>query len=188
MQLTKTFNNNALAQELLRIQKERGGLNPRTVVDAATPENSPLHNYFTWDNEVAGEKCRLQEARQLIATVKVQYEEHEEVRFFVSISKQRQEENPVYVTIDELRSDVDLERQYQQDLLNDINRAQAKYRQYRALGASPELKAVGRMFKHADAAASELKKAISEPKKAKMPNMSLAVQPEGAGSPELPAL
>lgn len=39
------------------------------VVDYARPKDSPLHNDFTWDREVAAGKWNLQEARMLVAAV-----------------------------------------------------------------------------------------------------------------------
>lgn len=41
-------------------------LNPRRVVNAARPANSPLHPYFEWDNDKCGEKYRLLQAAKLI--------------------------------------------------------------------------------------------------------------------------
>lgn len=43
-----------------------GTLTPNAVVDAATSEESPLHNCFTWDDCEAGKAYRLWQARQLI--------------------------------------------------------------------------------------------------------------------------
>lgn len=48
-----------------------GVLTPEDVVTAAEPEDSPLHELFTWNNEVAGHKHRLDEARALIRTIKI---------------------------------------------------------------------------------------------------------------------
>jgi hypothetical protein len=45
----------------------RGGkLTAADVVAAARPARSPLHRFFTWDQAVAADKCRLDEARRLI--------------------------------------------------------------------------------------------------------------------------
>ncbi len=74
--------------------RNAGVLFPTDVVKAAEPENSILHKFFTWDNSEAAEKCRLQEARQLI-NICVEYvgsEDHgRETRVFVSLRDDRQE-------------------------------------------------------------------------------------------------
>lgn len=44
---------------------------PEDIVEAATPVTSPLHGYFEWDNDIAGHQYRLDQARRLIARVKV---------------------------------------------------------------------------------------------------------------------
>lgn len=52
--------------ELLKIHKRDSGITPQAVVQAARSEKSPLHSHFEWDDTVAGEKFRLDQARQLI--------------------------------------------------------------------------------------------------------------------------
>jgi glycine cleavage system protein P-like pyridoxal-binding family len=52
-------------EELLRIARE-GRLTAKNVVEEAQNEDSPLHNLFTWDNDVAAEKWRLHQATMLI--------------------------------------------------------------------------------------------------------------------------
>ena len=46
---------------------------------AAEPLNSPLHAYFEWDNTIAGTRYRLQQARELIRTVKFKLEIEETI-------------------------------------------------------------------------------------------------------------
>lgn len=58
-----------LRSELLAIRSEHGALTPSAVVDAARPADHPLHPRFEWDDTVAGESWRRQQARLLIATV-----------------------------------------------------------------------------------------------------------------------
>ena len=55
--------------ELTRIAKAHGGISPAVVVDEARPEDAPLHPVFTWDDTIAAESYRRQEARQLIRSV-----------------------------------------------------------------------------------------------------------------------
>ena len=42
------------------------GVTPQTVLDANRAENTPLHNEFEWDDDIAAENYRLHQAGQLI--------------------------------------------------------------------------------------------------------------------------
>jgi hypothetical protein len=57
-------------EELERIAK-RTELTARNVVEEARSRNSPLHEFFDWNNETAGEKFRLAQARFLINSIRV---------------------------------------------------------------------------------------------------------------------
>lgn len=56
---------------VLRALADEGQLTASVVVEAATPESSPLHRHFTWDDSQAGNAWRLSEARQIIRRVRV---------------------------------------------------------------------------------------------------------------------
>lgn len=55
-----------VAQELRRIYRQKDGLRPSEVVEAARPKDSPLHSEFEWNDKKAGHEHRLWQARQLI--------------------------------------------------------------------------------------------------------------------------
>lgn len=44
-------------------------LTPKNLVEEARPEDSPLHPEFDWDDTVAAEKWREEQARQVIKTI-----------------------------------------------------------------------------------------------------------------------
>jgi hypothetical protein len=71
------LSNRQIAHELKKIEDKSGGLNPKSVVEAARMKDHPLHSKFTWDDSEAAEKWRLEEARALIASVKVEVEVEE---------------------------------------------------------------------------------------------------------------
>ena len=56
--------------EILKIKKEQG-LTAENLVESAENEESPLHDFFDWDNDVAGSKWRIQQGRYLINEVEV---------------------------------------------------------------------------------------------------------------------
>lgn len=62
-----------LRTQLQALYDEHGELSPSLVVEAAKPKTHPLHNYFEWNDEVAGAKYRIVQAEDLIRSVKVVY-------------------------------------------------------------------------------------------------------------------
>ena len=57
---------------LAELEKENDGrLAPEDVVDAAEPEDHPLHCHFEWDDGKAGRAYRIDQARRLIASITV---------------------------------------------------------------------------------------------------------------------
>lgn len=62
------------------------GLTPKTLLDANRDMDTPLHDYFEWDNDVAAEKYREEQARYIIRSLVVIPQDTEpEVRAFQSI-------------------------------------------------------------------------------------------------------
>lgn len=58
-----------VASELERIRERDGVLRASVVVREAEPDESPIHDKFTWDDEKAANEFRLIEARTLIRSV-----------------------------------------------------------------------------------------------------------------------
>ena len=54
-----------------KIQKKHGTLTPEIVVTEAGRMSSPIHDYFTWDNDDAADKWRKQQARVLIIAIDI---------------------------------------------------------------------------------------------------------------------
>ncbi len=57
---------------LQRLEEETGTLRVDDVIDEARDPDSPLHTEFDWDDSVAAEKWRREQARELIRTVRVE--------------------------------------------------------------------------------------------------------------------
>lgn len=78
-----------LREQLLDIRAERGRLTPEIVVDAAKPDGHPLHSRFEWDDEVAAESWRREQAADLIRSVRIRYvdaaDRPQSVRAFVAV-------------------------------------------------------------------------------------------------------
>jgi hypothetical protein len=63
----------SLRDHIQAIYNKRGKLTPALVVDEARDEKHPLHDRFEWDDSVAGEQWRRQQAHELIRTVRIVY-------------------------------------------------------------------------------------------------------------------
>lgn len=114
-----------LRDALQGIYDRRGELTPRLVVDESRDENHPLHSRFEWDDEIAGEKWREQQAQELIRKVRIVYREATEtepeqsVRYWHAV---RDEDGYAYKPATEIREDpflsklvlADMEREWKQ--------------------------------------------------------------------------
>jgi hypothetical protein len=60
-----------IGDELTAIFLRRGQLTAPVVVEEATPADAPLHDQFEWDDAEAAHHHRLNQARQLIRSVKI---------------------------------------------------------------------------------------------------------------------
>lgn len=61
----------ALLDQLQDIRDEHGALTPELVVEVARDPDHPLHSRFEWDDRLAGEKWRLEQASLLLRVVKL---------------------------------------------------------------------------------------------------------------------
>lgn len=62
----------AIADRLARIaERNNGTLTPDAVVADARDKSSPLHTHFEWDDSEAAKQWRLEQARSLIRSVRV---------------------------------------------------------------------------------------------------------------------
>lgn len=66
-----------VAAKVIELRERYGVCPPSMFVEAASPDDSPLHDLFEWDDTIAGPKWRLQQAREIIRSVKVILHEQE---------------------------------------------------------------------------------------------------------------
>lgn len=100
------------------LEKLNGDVTASNVVELAKNKKSEMHNYFEWDNEIAGQKYREKQARDLIRNIKVTFvkeeKESEPVRAYVNVKRFNG-----YSPIEEVVQDVDayqmlLDRAYEE--------------------------------------------------------------------------
>lgn len=63
-----------VAEEISVLGEE---ITPEQIVEAARDENTELHKCFDWDNEVAADKWRKQQARQIMCFLVIREEKKE---------------------------------------------------------------------------------------------------------------
>jgi len=110
---------------------------PEKIVEHAETLNSPLHDYFEWDDSIAGYKYRCEQARYLlraIVTVVESNEKKEELRAVVHISKKvindeslDNNKNGLYVPITKVFQH---EKMYRDLLLAALRQAKSWQKQY----------------------------------------------------------
>jgi len=63
-------------EELETIRKREGGIAPSSVVKRAKSKRSALHRHFEWNDGLAAEKHRMEQARDLIRSIEIIHVEH----------------------------------------------------------------------------------------------------------------
>ncbi len=103
-------------RELERMYGMGIALTAENVAAAARKRTSPLHDWFTWKDDVAADQWRLYEARNMLRGIAFVVEEGDEVpeplRFFVALRIERDgEEDVEYLPMPVVHANPDLEAQ-----------------------------------------------------------------------------
>jgi hypothetical protein len=119
------------------------------VVEDARRLESPLHEYFEWDDQVAAHSWRLEQAGYIIRSIRVVYEDpddgqaRQELPVLVNVRIDYQEDKPdpwpeaplvqgakqAYVTTSRAMTDEDMLKDLLRQILRDIQTFEAKYGQ-----------------------------------------------------------
>ena len=116
----------SISRELLKLRNANGVINPADVVAwAKTHTKSHLHAALEWDDEIAGERWRVQQVRQLIVLNIV---DADGGRQFVSLSCDRKHDGSNgYRPLSDVIGRADLRDIMVQDALADLERMQQRY-------------------------------------------------------------
>jgi hypothetical protein len=130
----------SVGEELTRLQRENGErLTPRIVVDAARPEDSPLHDAYEWDNLLAAERFREQQAGHILRCVRVVKQEGDQPvlqRAFVNVVETiNDEERNGYVPMARVLSDAELYHQVIERAAKDLRGWENRYEQFAELAS-----------------------------------------------------
>jgi hypothetical protein len=96
--------------EISRIYNKNGGITPNLVIKAAEDPNNVLHHLFEWDNSKAGNAYRVDQARQIITSVKINIVTESRTISAVSYVRDPRLSNDQqgYISVAKLKTDKDL--------------------------------------------------------------------------------
>lgn len=131
----------AIGGELESLQRQNGGrLTARVVVDEARTSESPLHGCFEWDDLRAAELHREDQARHLLACIRVVEARDangapsQTIRAFVNLTETvGDEEQRGYIPIARVRSDAELLRQAISQAAKDLQNFESRYEAFAAI-------------------------------------------------------
>jgi len=127
--------------EVKKIYDIEKKVTPSRVLELAKDPNHPLNSFFEWDDEVASNKYRLLQARELINSIVIQIMDEEKnkmykVRAFLSVSENTDSElvingnqhtNNYYVSIDDIEKEEDLVKYEKLKAKSELKSFQVKY-------------------------------------------------------------
>ena len=119
------MSNVVIERALQEIYDSNDKLTADLVVSTAQDPSSPLHPYFEWDDNVAAHQWRLNQARGLIARVKIFHEDRPAVRAWVNVPSLSS-----YQPAETVASDSDLLAEVLAGFLRDISRMRDRLRRF----------------------------------------------------------
>lgn len=144
-----------IGPELTRLA-DTGQSSPKEIVEAARPDDAPLHRYFEWNDAVAAEAHRRFQARQMsrgIIVVVPTSKGAVEVPAFYSVATDEDEER-AYLPVQSVLEDPDLVRRQLLRFQRDITRIRDEYAVFASVRdfnrvAGPVLNAIDKTLEEA---------------------------------------
>lgn len=120
-----------VAGELLEDLSERnaGSLSARLLLNESRPEQAPLHGEFEWNNELAAEAHREEQARKILRSIVTVRQdsagEEIQVRAYYALHEPNAQRS--YMPLARVLSDDDLRNELLGQALNDLRKMQYRY-------------------------------------------------------------
>lgn len=83
-QLHRKYKTKIVEKTITQIESRDGAVTSKSLLEEASTPGHPLHDYFEWDDRIAGPRYRLAQASCMIAAVK----------YVVKIDKDRENQKP----------------------------------------------------------------------------------------------
>lgn len=119
----------AIGEALEEIKTRTGGeLRAKDVLDAARDKKHVLHKHFEWDDKVAADRYRLDQARSIIRVIRVwdEGDAEEPVRAFLSVAADK---GTVYRSVEDVKSSRDLQIAVMNRANTDLDAFMRRYRE-----------------------------------------------------------
>lgn len=121
----------SLRDQLEAVRDKYGKLTPAVVVDAARPIKHPLHSRFEWDDTVAAEKWRQEQAGGLIRSYRITYAESADgpktVRGYIAVRGGEGSSDSEYMRTEDVMADPFLRKLALSELKRDVSALKSKY-------------------------------------------------------------
>ncbi len=131
---------NVFGERIEQIAERNGLATPAAIVEDAEDVSSPIHDFFEWNDEVAGHRYRLNQAHfYLRHIVVVPAEKKAPVRAFHSVKITTDEnEQRGYAPLARILSDEGLLNQVIESAQRELQSWRRRYGQYKALARATE--------------------------------------------------
>lgn len=106
-----------------QIAEKEGAVTKENFLEASRSEESPTHCLFEWNDEVAAEKYRLTQSKQIIGCLRVTYinPEKEEIPVRAFINTSDYSETPRYESVDVALRNEDKREVYLKRIRNELD-------------------------------------------------------------------
>ena len=124
------------ADTIRRLQQTLGkdDVTAKELLDDSRREDSPLHSCFTWDDTIAAEKWRLEEARHIISSITFKKIKDEKpsapLRLFLNVAPVAPRNQGKFIGIDIILKNPDYKKQALLNMMNELRNVQRKYDMY----------------------------------------------------------
>lgn len=116
-----------------------GTVTSQTFLDVSRPETAPTHNLFEWNDEIAAERYRLQQATIVINAIEIEIENTSETKqsqvAFVNIVKKAPHRSGSFVPINIALSDQDMRSVVLANAMNELESFRRKYQNLNELAS-----------------------------------------------------
>ena len=116
------------AGEIMAQLEQKGELTGQALVDASRDVDAPIHDYFEWDDSVAAESFRVEQARYLIRSICVEIEPAdseppEKVKVFYNV----EQSDSNYHSIETIVQSEDLSAKLYKTAVRELKAFQVRY-------------------------------------------------------------
>lgn len=125
-------NANVVGHEIERLEKAYGSVTAELLVNEARPITSPIHNLFEWNDAIAAENFRKQQATKVLCALTIENVQGREVRAYVNIATGAPDpvrRTGTFINVTDAFSDPNKRAIVLQVALRELNELKQKYKE-----------------------------------------------------------